>query len=832
MQTLTINEQPVTTDADPETPLLWVLRDHLGMTGTKFGCGKALCGACTVHTLIGRSLPRLDTPDKCNGSAEFGIDVQRPGMHYATLAQSSVLGATVKEFDDSAAAAMPGVRKILQTPTGIVESAGLNDAAIRASLRKKLATDPGKAARGGRRCRARSRQRDLRRHRTTHSRPVAGRAEVRQDRVRFAGHLVRQVGLFLLSCMVAVASRANPTLPSAEVFGALPAQTHAALSPDGHWIAWMDETQSKPRIVIFDVNARRIQRIGALPERTRLRSLVWSDNETLLATLSEAREPQLATDRARAYFLTLALDPTGDGAVMLPSSNGRTKGADAAIRARMIRARTTKPHTVIMSSGPLLLEVDTTTGKSARIAVGNAHTVGWAVDKDGKAVAREDWDWMKGAYRVYALNEDSVKEILRQDDSRVPTLVGLLPDDSGLVLLANNGHPHQCAWILPLNGSPQQLWAEAANDDITAAYTDAYTGAIVGFYESGTRTNIQWIDPVAQNRQGVLQRSFPHNQVDVYGWTSDGTKTLARVQSPDSPPIYYLVDFKTHRADIAAEEYPALAQVKLGELKEIRYQARDGSDIPAYLTLPLGAASGVHPLVVFPHAGPNDRDYPTFNWIVQFLASRGYAVLQPQFRGSIGFGEAFEKAGYRQWGRLMQDDVTDGVRALIDKGVADPHRVCILGFEYGGYVALAGAAFTPDLYACAISVNGISDLRSLLEETVPQSMPGVRMYSSALSAWTDRIGAPNDTALDKESPIHSVASIKTPIMIMYGDANGIVPISQSLKMEAALRSASKPVTLVGLADEDQGLSHTETRVQMLNAVEDFLRDHLQPAQAE
>jgi dipeptidyl aminopeptidase/acylaminoacyl peptidase len=180
----------------------------------------------------------------------------------------------------------------------------------------------------------------------------------------------------------------------------------------------------------------------------------------------------------------------------------------------------------------------------------------------------------------------------------------------------------------------------------------------------------------------------------------------------------------------------------------------------------------------------------------------------------------------------MQDDVTDGVRALIDEGVADPHRVCILGFDYAGYVALAGAAFTPDLYACAISVNGISDLRSLLEETVPQSMPGARIYSPMLSAWTDRIGAPNDTALDKLSPIHSVASIKTPIMIVYGDADGIVPISQSLKMEAALRSASKPVTLVGLADEDQWLSHTETRVQMLKALEDFLRDHLQTAQAE
>jgi dipeptidyl aminopeptidase/acylaminoacyl peptidase len=638
--------------------------------------------------------------------------------------------------------------------------------------------------------------------------------------------------LLALSCAVAAGSQANPAPPPVEVFGALPAETHAALSPDAHWIAWMDATERKPHIVIFDLNARRVQRIGALPERTRLRSLRWSDSETLLATLSEAGEAQVATNRAGAYFLTIALNPTGEGALMLPSSNGYATGADAAIRARMIRAQTTKPHTVIMSSGANLLEVDTITGKCEKIKYGNAHTVGWAVDRDGKAVAREDWDWKKGAYRVYALKGESIKEVLRKDDSSAPTLVGLLPDDSALVLLASNGHAHQSAWTLPLDGSPQKLLAEDPDADITAAFADAYTEAILGFYESGTKTSIRWLDPVAQRRQEVLQRSFPNYQVEVYGWTIDGSKTLARVQSPSSPPIYYLVDFKTRRADIAAEEYPALAGVKLGELKEITYKARDGADIPAYLTLPAEAASRVHPLIVLPHGGPNDRDYPTFNWIVQFLASRGYAVLQPQFRGSTGFGEAFEKAGYRQWGGLMQDDVTDGVRAMIDQKVADPQRVCIVGFSYGGYAALAGAAFTPDLYACAISVNGVSDLRSMLNETVPQAIPGFRVYSASMSGWTERIGAPSDPALNRKSPIHSVASIKAPILIVYGNSDSIVPNAQSLNMAEALRSAGKQVALVKLADEDHWLSRTEARVQMLKAFEDFLHDNLQKAQPE
>jgi len=558
--------------------------------------------------------------------------------------------------------------------------------------------------------------------------------------------------LLVVTCLVAAGQPTNAAPPPAEVFGALPAETQPSLSPDSHWIAWLDETESKPHIVVFDLEARRIQRVGALPQQMSLRSLQWSDNETLLATVSAVGAPKVATGRATASFITLAMNPTGEGALMLPSFKASSRRADiiSAIHAGMVRASTTKPHTIIMFSGPSLLEVDTNTGDSERIKLGNEHTVYWAVDRDGKPVAREDWDWKTGSYRLYALKGEGIKEILRNDDKHAPTLMGVLPDDSGLVLLANNGHAHQCAWALPLDGSAQKLLAEDPDADITATYTDPYTGAVVGFYESGTKTSIQWLDPAAQHRQDVLQRSFPKQQVEVYGWSRDGNKTLARVQSPSSPPIYYLIDFQTHRADIAAEEYPQLAGVKLAELKEISYKARDGTDIPAYLTVPSEAASELPPLVVLPHEGPNQRDYPTFNWLVQFLASRGYAVLQPQFRGSSGFGEAFEKAGYRQWGGRMQDDVTDGVRAMIDQKLVDPRRVCIMGWGYGGYVALAGAAFTPDLYACAISVSGISDLRALLEETVPQSTALVDMHSASMSAWTERIGAPGDSALDRK----------------------------------------------------------------------------------
>jgi dipeptidyl aminopeptidase/acylaminoacyl peptidase len=634
--------------------------------------------------------------------------------------------------------------------------------------------------------------------------------------------------------LLAVPGKAAP--PPAEAFGALPAETGVVLSPDGHWLAWVDHKEAKPHVDMFDVSARKMQRILALPERLKLRELAWHDNDTLLITLSETHQSQVATRVSDEYFLTTAYDPAGGDGRMLPMSNGRAKGAEAAVYARVIRWSTTKPHTVIMSSSVAchngancLLEVDSLTGHPQIIKAGNEHTTGWLVDRNGTPVAREDWDWTKRAYRLYALLADGgAKEILRSDDANPPKVAGLLPDDSALVLLAINGRPHQAAWALPFDGSSPRLLAEDPDADITNTYADPYSGAIIGVFVAGTKSRVHWLDSAAEQRDSVLQRAFPGREVVAYGWTADGTKTLAQVQSPSTPPVYYLVDFKTHRADVAAEEYPALSGVKLGELKEISYKARDGTEIPAYLTMPPEKTSAAGPLVVLPHGGPNERDYPQFNWIVQFLTSRGYAVLQPQFRGSTGFGEAFQKAGYRQWGGLMQDDVTDGVRAMIDQGIADPHRICIAGISYGGYAALAGAAFTPKLYACAISVNGVSDLPALMEEKVPMSGGNVpiRIISASQSVWKERIGSPSDSTLGAKSPIRAVPLITAPVLIMYGSGDGIVPNEQSERMAQALSAAGKPVTLVKLAGEDHWLSRTDTRVQMLKEFESFLREHL------
>jgi dipeptidyl aminopeptidase/acylaminoacyl peptidase len=625
--------------------------------------------------------------------------------------------------------------------------------------------------------------------------------------------------------------------PAAAAFGALPAETDTVLSPSGTRLAWVDHAHEKPRVVMFDVDARKELRVLALPERLKLRSLMWNDDDTLLVTFSQTHQSDVATRTSREFFIHIAYSAAGGDGRMLPAANGRARGAEAAAYAYLVRSRVDKPHTVIMGTNSAcyggsacLLEVDTATGTPTIIKTGKDVTAAWEVDRAGTPVARADWDYVNRVYRVYALRGNNIRQILETEDKSAPRLAGILPDDSALVLLANNGRAHQAAWKLPLDGSPATVLAEDPDADIDGTYTDPYSGAIVGVYVGGSKTRMHWLDAQAQRRAEAVQRAFPNKEVEVYGWSVDGSRTLAKVETPSTPPVYYLIDFKSRRADIAGEEYPGLEGAALGEFREITYKARDGTPIPAYLTLPPGKHTAPAPLVVLPHGGPQARDYPGFDWWVQFLATRGYAVLQPQFRGSTGFGEAFERAGYRQWGGLMQDDVTDGVRAMIDQGIADAHHVCIVGASYGGYAALAGATFTPDLYACAASINGVSDLRALMREEVPRYAGGAgapgRIISTAESVWTERIGSETDPALATKSPINSVAAIKIAVMIAYGTGDGVVPTEQSIRMAEALQKAGKTVTVVKLPDEDHWLSQAATRTAMLEALDSFLKQHL------
>jgi dipeptidyl aminopeptidase/acylaminoacyl peptidase len=627
----------------------------------------------------------------------------------------------------------------------------------------------------------------------------------------------------IIGCYCAAATSA---VPAVDVFGSLPVESLPIMSRDGRWLASVERKGSQPRVVIFDLAMRQEQRAFGVPDGSRVGALRWNDNHTLLISVAEVRVRKSRYDPAVQYFRTIAVDATSGAPHFIPvMDNPQHTSLPASI---IGASQSPKPNTVIMRLESFckglrcIAEVDTNTGKISPIAIGNAATTNWVIGRDGRPAARLDWDFKAHAYHLYALNGSSIKEIYRQSDEELPILAGLLRDSSAAVLLTYNGRPHRAAWAVPLDGSPARLLVEEPDDDIVQGFVDGKTGGIIGVIVSSEDASVHWLEPLAQQRFDAVQRAFPGKHVSVFSWTDDEKKLLARVQTASTPPVNYLVDLSKHTAEIASEEYPALARAKLGEVTLMKYPARDGTPIPAFLTLPPDKAASPVPLLVLARAAAYSRDYPSFNWFTQYFATRGYAVLQPQHRGSTGFGEAFYEAGLKQWGGLMQDDVTDGVRAMVEQGVADPQRVCILGEAEGGYFALAGAAFTPELFACAVSINGISDLQAFMRGFGDPN----RMSSTMLSYWRAHLGDARDPILAERSPINAAKSVRRPVLLIYDPVPGRPGESQSEKMARALKDAGKPVTTLELpVDEPWGAS-SALRVRVLTEIDRFLTDNL------
>jgi dipeptidyl aminopeptidase/acylaminoacyl peptidase len=262
------------------------------------------------------------------------------------------------------------------------------------------------------------------------------------------------------------------------------------------------------------------------------------------------------------------------------------------------------------------------------------------------------------------------------------------------------------------------------------------------------------------------------------------------------------------------------------EVRRITYAAADGMQIPAYLTLPRAAAARNLALIVLTHGGPAARDTADFDWWAQALADQNYAVLRPNYRGS-DLDRRFLAAGFGEWGRKMQTDLSDGVRYLAKEGIVDPARVCIVGASYGGYAALAGVTLDPGVYRCAIAVAGISDLKRWLDWVNTKNL---QSHNVSQRYWDRFMGVsgPGDPLLDAISPIKHLAAVNVPVLLIHGRDDTVVPFEQSSVMFDALRREKKDVELVTLQHEDHWLSRSETRLQMLQASVAFLRAHNPP----
>ncbi len=312
----------------------------------------------------------------------------------------------------------------------------------------------------------------------------------------------------------------------------------------------------------------------------------------------------------------------------------------------------------------------------------------------------------------------------------------------------------------------------------------------------------------------------------LIGVSLDKTVWLLVAEGPTIPATAYVYDLNATEIRLIGSEHPQIPRDQLLDTAVVSYTARDGAQLWGYLTLPRDTRAPP-PLIVMPHGGPAARDSYGYNPRVQFLATRGYAVFQPNFRGSEGSGRTFAAAGHRQWGRRMQDDVIDGVQHLVSSGVVDGARMCIVGASYGGYVALAAGAFTPDLFKCVVAIAPVSDLIQVLNE---ERMEG--RNSIGYAYWTQVIGDPNRDRdeLIAMSPARHAENFRAPVLLIHGSDDYTVRIEQSETMRNALQRAGREVRFVRVEHEPHYFYESANRRRLLEEIEAFVAQHIGRAQ--
>lgn len=331
-----------------------------------------------------------------------------------------------------------------------------------------------------------------------------------------------------------------------------------------------------------------------------------------------------------------------------------------------------------------------------------------------------------------------------------------------------------------------------------------------------------WLDEEIGGVHGRLSAAFPGQQVTFFNWSADRMRYVFATSSPDKPPSYYLFDSPKREVSRLGAAYPELDGAALGTTRWITYRARDGLEIPAYVTLPPGHDGVAAPLVVLPHGGPASRDTYSYDWLTQFMATRGYAVLRPQYRGSTGFGLAFEEAGHAEWAGKIQTDILDGVMSLASEGVIDPERVCIVGWSFGGYSALTSAFQFPDAYRCAGSVAGLSDLQMLQLHMVRRA----GRHSGGFGYLRKALGNAGRAELKAGSPINQVEKITAPVLLIHGALDTTVQIEHSEYLRNAMEAAGKNVEFIRFDDDNHNLYKATSRLQTLEALASFLAENL------
>ncbi len=645
---------------------------------------------------------------------------------------------------------------------------------------------------------------------------------------KFSG-AARAVALGLSVAGLAASAAWSEAAPSAppplSAYGRLPSIEQGAISPDGQFVAVIYTDGEARKVIVMRLTDLSLVR-GVNGGDQKIRSIQWAGSHHILITVSRTGNVVDVISPRSEWSVTT--DFNIDKGSIKPVLTDVDESMNVSLDTPIVRIIGGHPFAFIQGmhfvqgEGRIsLFKADLDRSRAVLVDAGFENTRDWVVDQAGQPLAEMEYS-KSDDHPLLRLRHGATWRVVKLGDGKTyPSLLGLGRDGKS-ILLADNTDDKLVLRELAFDGD---TWGEAFSPlDNQQPIFDPADNHLIGAYALvGDTDDYEFFEPHDQAVWHAIQKAYPGCRVTLQSWSSDRKKLLVLVDSPSEGPAYAYVDLSSGKAVWIGDTY-RIASTSLAPVSAVAFKASDGTPLTGYLTLPPGLPAKNLPLVVLPHGGPAARDEPAFDWWAQAMASRGYAVLQVNYRGSDGFGWKFLSSGFGQWGRAMQTDLSDGVRAMATQGKIDPKRVCIVGASYGGYAALAGAALQPTLYRCAVSVAGISKPRRFVTWARDQGALSTQRY------WLNFMGADglHDERLEDISPADHADQVKAPILLIHGKDDTVVPFEQTQIMADALKKAGKPYDLVILTHEDHWLSHGETRLQMLQAVIDFLAKNNPP----
>ncbi|MCX7987476.1 MAG: S9 family peptidase, partial [Bacteroidales bacterium] len=464
------------------------------------------------------------------------------------------------------------------------------------------------------------------------------------------------------------------------------------------------------------------------------------------------------------------------------------------------------------------------TGQMTMLAENPGNIQGWMTDHDGKLRLALAVDGTSESILYRESEQEPFRTILTTDFRESVDPLIFTFDNRAVYAASNLGRDKKAIVVLDLQtGKETELIYQDPDYDVSGIGYSRKRKKLTTIGYHTWKRKIVFLDDETQRLFHQLEKHLgTRYEISLTSSNKEEDKYIVRTYSDRSLGSYYFYDFTNDRIEKITDLSPWLNENELAEMKPIEFLSRDGLTIRGYLTLPLGREPKNLPVVVNPHGGPWVRDVWGYDSEVQFLANRGYAVLQINFRGSTGYGRKFWEASFKQWGRKMQDDITDGVNWLIKQGIADPKRIAIYGGSYGGYAVLAGLCFTPDLYCCGIDYVGVSNIFTLLQTIPPYWRPVLEMMY-------EKIGHPEkDKELLREiSPVFHADKIKAPLLIAQGANDPRVNKNDSDQMVEAMKKRGIEVEYIVKDNEGHGFQNEENRFEFYRAMEKFLEKHMQ-----